>query len=592
MTARLSMSIATRLALGLIILGMVAIGAAGATFIAMDQQASRVQALTRAENGPQIIERLRAGIYATVMESRGLYIARDKAQANGFAANLRGHLAQVTSDWRKLQEVLPADGKAKITALDSAMTSFVMLRTELARIGVEEGAQAADKLGNNEANRSARIAFSQALDQLATVTDSAVDGLESETIAVGRRLGVILAVVTITAVVLTLGPIMLMLRRSVSLPLRNLATALGQMADGQLDHISLPHLSKDEVGSITAAARVFLEKLLQNRELEAAAESGRAMRARQAAAMDRHTQDFGTSISGVMTSLETFAVKMHAAAGEMSDAAKQTKDSASDAVEGANASARDLNAVAVAAEQMAASIHEISRQVAHVTTAVNEAVGRASETDRKVASLSVAADQIGDVVRLISEIAGQTNLLALNATIEAARAGDAGKGFAVVAGEVKSLAAQTARATHAIGTQIVAIREATSEAVGAVRDVSLAIGQVEAVATAIASAVEEQSVATQEISSSVQRVTLATTASARSMEKVLTVSEQADATSGSVLVAADEVGQTAGVLRAEVTDFLAAMQHADGHDRRAYERVTGAGITEVVPLHRTVWRRG
>jgi methyl-accepting chemotaxis protein len=292
-----------------------------------------------------------------------------------------------------------------------------------------------------------------------------------------------------------------------------------------------------------------------------------------------HTQDFGTSISGVMASLSQSANKMHAAADAMSAAATRTRDSTSDAVAGTNASARDLNSVAVAAEQMAASIHEISRQVAHVTTAVRTAVDRASETDVKVVGLATAADRIGDVVRLISDIAGQTNLLALNATIEAARAGEAGKGFAVVASEVKALATQTARATDQIGTQIVAIRTATDEAVGAVRQVSIAIGQVEAVASAIAAAVEQQAAATQEISSSVQSVTMATTTSAQAMEQVLHVAEQTDTASQSVLVAADEVGQTATTLRVEVTEFLSAMKRSENDDRRAYERILGAGAT-------------
>jgi methyl-accepting chemotaxis protein len=240
-----------------------------------------------------------------------------------------------------------------------------------------------------------------------------------------------------------------------------------------------------------------------------------------------------------------------------------------------------LNSVAVAAEQMAASIHEISRQVAHVTTAVAKAVDRASETDKKVAGLSDTADRIGDVVRLITDIAGQTNLLALNATIEAARAGEAGKGFAVVASEVKTLATQTARATDQIGAQIVAIRTSTNEAVEAVRDVSLAIGDVASVATAIAAAVEQQAAATQEISSSVQNVTRATNTAAQSMEQVLTIAEQTDIASRSVLTAADEVGRTADTLRVEVNDFLSAMKRGEGEvdERRTSERVAGAGVT-------------
>ena len=130
--------------------------------------------------------------------------------------------------------------------------------------------------------------------------------------------------------------------------------------------------------------------------------------------MDTHTQDFGTSVSGVMASLGQSASKMLAAAGTMSEAATRTRDHTSSAVEGANASARDLNSVAVAAEQMTASIREISRQVENVTSAVRTAVDLASETDAKVAGLATTADRIGDVVRLISDIAGQTNLLHSN----------------------------------------------------------------------------------------------------------------------------------------------------------------------------------
>ncbi len=131
------------------------------------------------------------------------------------------------------------------------------------------------------------------------------------------------------------------------------------------------------------------------------------------------------------------------------------------------ASSRDLNAVAAAVGEMAASISEISGQVAHVSASVEGAVQRAKQTDAKVGSLAAAAERIGHVVHLITGIAAQTNLLALNATIEAARAGAAGRGFAVVAGEVKTLAAQTARATGEIDAQVNAIRSATGDAVAA-----------------------------------------------------------------------------------------------------------------------------
>jgi methyl-accepting chemotaxis protein len=102
-----------------------------------------------------------------------------------------------------------------------------------------------------------------------------------------------------------------------------------------------------------------------------------------------------------------------------------------------------VQAVASAADEMAASAGEIARQIENSTLIARDAVEQAAQTDRRIVRLTLATSKIGDVVELITSIAEQTNLLALNATIEAARAGEAGRGFAVVATEVKALATQT-----------------------------------------------------------------------------------------------------------------------------------------------------
>jgi methyl-accepting chemotaxis protein len=577
-------SVGSRAALALLAVGAVALGSSGVTYLAMETQADRVTALTHASEGPRLVERLRAGVYAVVMESRGLYIARDTKQATKFADGLRGHLAHVTADWRRLRGILPARDSGTVTALDKAVDDFVRLRSELARAGVEEGRDAADRLGNNDANRTVREAFSHGLDELSASTTRAVQELAANTVAAGRRLSLLLLASTVGAVGAVLALVMWLVRRTMSQPLRRLAAALHAMKDGQLEGIALPPIGGGEVGGIAAAAAVFLDKLRHAREVETAAASDRAARERRQTAMDHHTQEFGASVAGVMVSLGASADMIRRTAREMAQAADRTRASATDTASDAEDSARNLAAVAAATEEMTGSVGEIARQVAEASAIARDAVSRAEATDTTVRGLADAAAKIGEVVRLIAGIASQTNLLALNATIEAARAGEAGKGFAVVASEVKLLAAQTGVATEQIDAQIGAIQAATAKAMTAVQEVGVAISRMDEVASAIAASVEQQGAATREIAASVQKVSRQTEDTKRLMRDVADTAEDTGKVSGAVLAAAAEVAQISSTVSAEVDQFLAAMR-ADNTQRRRYERIPGHGARAMLGWH-------
>ena len=218
--------------------------------------------------------------------------------------------------------------------------------------------------------------------------------------------------------------------------------------------------------------------------------------------------------------------------------------------------------MASAAEELSASIGEIARQVAQSSSIAGKAVADAQRTDAIVKTLAEGAQRIGDVVGLISSIAGQTNLLALNATIEAARAGDAGKGFAVVASEVKSLANQTAKATGDISQQIAEIQGATTQAVQAIEAIASTIGELSSIAASIAAAVEQQGAATQEIARNVQE---AASGTHHVTEIIAGVSRGANETgdaAGKLLGAADALSREAEQLSGDVRQFITAVKAA------------------------------
>jgi len=249
--------------------------------------------------------------------------------------------------------------------------------------------------------------------------------------------------------------------------------------------------------------------------------------------------------------------------GELEDTARALSDNADNTTRLArvvtNASedaSSNVQSVASATEELASSVQEISKQVQESNRIATNAVQQADETDARINALSQAASRIGDVIKLITSVAEQTNLLALNATIEAARAGEAGRGFAVVAQEVKALAAQTAKATDEIGTQIAGMQTATQEAVGSIRMIGSTIGQIAEITTAISAAIEEQGAATQEISGNIQRTAAGTTQVAGTIAEVGEGANQTGAASTQLLSSAKQLSDSTSSLETEINSFL------------------------------------
>ncbi|CAH2602816.1 HAMP domain-containing protein [Rhodovastum atsumiense] len=362
----------------------------------------------------------------------------------------------------------------------------------------------------------------------------------------------------------------------ISTPITSLTASMRRLAAHDFK-AEIPGAGRgDEIGEMSAALRVFRDAMEEADRLAAGQAADRAAKQRRQDAMDRHTQDFGVSISGVMEGLAASAESMRKAAQSMSTAATTVHDEASGTADGTESTAHQLTSVAAAIEQLTSSVAEISRQVSTASGVAREAVHRADTSQTTMKDLAEATVRIGNVVALIQDIAGQTNLLALNATIEAARAGEAGKGFAVVANEVKKLAGQTAKATSEIGDQIQAVRTAADGSVGAMAEVAQIVRQMNEISGAIAAAVEEQSATTRTIAGNLQTVSAAGRQASAAMQRVVSVADQAGSSSRQVLAAAGSIGEEAGRLRTEVDQFLAAVRDESG-DRRRYERIPGNG---------------
>ena len=228
---------------------------------------------------------------------------------------------------------------------------------------------------------------------------------------------------------------------------------------------------------------------------------------------------------------------------ELDGAVRAASEYATNAVGASAETSSNVQAVASGADELVASIGEISRQVCEALSISDRAVEQGNRTNEIVSGLTNAASRIGEVVNLINNIAGQTNLLALNATIEAARAGEAGRGFAVVASEVKALASQTAKATDEIAGQIANVQGATGDAAMAIEEITSTIATIKEISASIAAAVEEQTAVTRGMSANMQTAANGVTTISKGMNEIAAVTKTASTTSQKVREASRTLAQ-------------------------------------------------
>ncbi len=302
----------------------------------------------------------------------------------------------------------------------------------------------------------------------------------------------IIGVVISTVISCILGFVII---RSITGPLQKLVAHIRKVASGDLtENTNIEQ--KDEIGDLaksldemTSNLRTIMQEISENSySLSSASTELSATSSQLASSSDEMTE----KSSNVM------------AAGEQLSSGMDTISSATEEL------SQSANEVASAVEEMTSTIGEITRNCLRESEIARNASEESNQTQKVMSNLKLAADEIGKVVELITNIAAQTNLLALNATIEAASAGDAGKGFAVVANEVKELARQTSEATEQISSKIQSIQSSTHECEKAISHVTGIIDEVSQISDTIASAIEEQSSTTAEIAKTITSVSTST----------------------------------------------------------------------------------
>jgi len=533
---------------------------AGVTFFELGQARERVADTARInaitddmESMRQEVAKQQAAVRGLLLSGNREYIAEYEA-AKAEYARLFGSLSgRLTVD--KAKQLMAAAGEQIVTWQDQIVTRQISLMRSPLTV---------DEARVLEANGYGERMIDKANEDLTALTGLANELTARNEQAVESAFDItLIALLGGTAVALVFAAAAwFVLSRAIAAPINAMSAFMGRLADGHYDEVTAAQNRGDEIGMMAKSVEFFRQRLIENRQMEARAAKENEEKAKRAKRIETMTEEFDRASTQMVTSVAEGATELKSVATSMSQIAERTEEMSATVAAAAEEASSNVETVASATEEINASLAEIAGQVSRATEVAQSAVAAANQTSGVINGLREQSDSIGDVIKLINEIAEQTNLLALNATIEAARAGEAGKGFAVVASEVKNLATQTAKATEEISAQIASVRGESENAVNAIDHISTVIRQIDEITTAIAAAVEEQSSATREIARNVAEASRGTTDVTSNIVQVKGGASETGTASRDVLTSAEELSKHAERMRDVVQNFIAGIKAA------------------------------
>lgn len=464
---------------------------------------------------------------------------------------------------------LPPEAKAALATLDKPLREYVEAGENIVKLALKDRNAALAQIGSFDEKFSAlEVAQEEVGDKIeATARSINENAAAFGTFATWMTWGA-LAVSVLADVFL-----ILFVFTGVTNPLLTIERTMRSLAGGQ-ESINIPYLKRrDEIGSMAKSIEVFRTAIEERNSAEKArASEEQALERQRQAAMMHMASQIEVETKGGANRINAGAAELRSRTSAMTADLSSVRAATSDAAARAEQTRALTEQASDLSQQVLEAISEISNQVHRGSALTQEAVVKAQTSQATIDALARAANDIGEIVSVITSIAEQTNLLALNATIEAARAGESGKGFAVVAQEVKQLATQTARSTDQISQKVGEIQSVTRTAVDSLGTIRGAIGQLDEVTSAISAAIEEQRASSQTFAHTVQETNSSVSEVARQMITIAEMVDESGSTANQVTGMAIDLLNTSDALLGKLPQIV--RQAMSQTDKREHERFT------------------